>query len=169
MLVAQIEAGGVGLNIQSASVVVLCEPQWKPSTEAQAIARSHRMGQVRRVRVHRLLLEDSVDQRMLAVLAGKQQLIERFVNGSAIKDATPDAIDISDLDQVDDVVDENRAERLILASERRRLGLDDATAPAPARPTRRPADPPPAEPPAGPPADRPVAEDVRPPQTAPGA
>lgn len=169
VLVAQIEAGGVGLNIQSASVVVLCEPQWKPSTEAQAIARSHRMGQVRRVRVHRLLLEDSVDQRMLAVLAGKQQLIERFVNGSAIKDATPDAIDISDLDQVDDVVDENRAERLILASERRRLGLDDATAPAPARPTRRPADPPPAEPPAGPPADRPVAEDVRPPQTAPGA
>jgi SNF2 family DNA or RNA helicase len=124
VLVAQIEAGGVGLNIQSASVVVLCEPQWKPSTEAQAIARSHRMGQVRRVQVHRLLLEDSVDQRMLAVLAGKQQLIERFVNGSAIKDATPDAIDISDLDQVDHVVNEAQAEALILASERRRLGLD---------------------------------------------
>jgi len=124
VLVAQIEAGGVGLNIQSASVVVLCEPQWKPSTEAQAIARSHRMGQVRRVQVHRLLLEDSVDQRMLAVLAGKQQLIERFVNGSAIKDATPDAIDISDLDQVDHVVNEAQAEALILASERRRLGID---------------------------------------------
>ena len=124
VLVAQIEAGGVGLNIQSASVVVLCEPQWKPSTEAQAIARSHRMGQVRRVQVHRLLLEDSLDQRMLAVLAGKQQLIEQFVNGSAIKDATPDAIDISDLDQVDRVVNEAQAERLILTSERRRLGLD---------------------------------------------
>ena len=136
VLVAQIEAGGVGLNIQSASVVVLCEPQWKPSTEAQAIARSHRMGQVRRVQVHRLLLEDSVDQRMLAVLAGKQQLIERFVNGSAIKDATPDAIDISDLDQVDRVVNENQAERLILTSERRRLGLDHpepAAAPPPPR------------------------------------
>jgi SNF2 family DNA or RNA helicase len=135
VLVAQIEAGGVGLNIQSASVVVLCEPQWKPSTEAQAIARSHRMGQVRRVQVHRLLLEDSVDQRMLAVLAGKQQLIERFVNGSAIKDATPDAIDISDLDEVDRVVNEPRAEALIKASERRRLGL--------AQPQPAPADAPP--------------------------
>jgi hypothetical protein len=131
VLVAQIEAGGVGLNIQSASVVVLCEPQWKPSTEAQAIARSHRMGQIRRVRVHRLLLEDSVDQRMLAVLAGKQQLIERFVNGSAIKDATPDAIDISDLDEVGRVVNESQAEALILASERRRLGLNQPQQPEP--------------------------------------
>jgi hypothetical protein len=131
VLVAQIEAGGVGLNIQSASVVVLCEPQWKPSTEAQAIARSHRMGQIRRVRVHRLLLEDSVDQRMLAVLAGKQQLIERFVNGSAIKDATPDAIDISDLDEVGRVVNESQAEALILASERRRLGLEQPQQPEP--------------------------------------
>jgi SNF2 family DNA or RNA helicase len=131
VLVAQIEAGGMGLNIQSASVVVLCEPQWKPSTEAQAIARSHRMGQVRRVQVHRLLLEDSLDQRMLAVLAGKQELIERFVNGSAIKDATPDAIDISDLDQVDRVINESQAETLILTSERLRLGLNEPHHPEP--------------------------------------
>jgi SNF2 family DNA or RNA helicase len=132
VLVAQIEAGGVGLNIQSASVVVLCEPQWKPTTEAHAIARSHRMGQIRRVQVHRLLLEDTVDQRMLAVLAGKQQLIERFVNGSAIKDATPDAVDISDLDQVGRVINEAQAETLILTSERLRLGLNQPSPPEPA-------------------------------------
>jgi superfamily II DNA or RNA helicase len=135
VLVAQIEAGGVGLNIQAASVVILCEPQWKPSTEAQAIARSHRMGQVRRVQVHRLLLEDSVDQQMLAVLAGKQELIERFVRGSAIKDASPAAVDISDLDQVQKVVNETQAERLIITAERRRLGLDAPDASTP--PTRR--------------------------------
>jgi hypothetical protein len=69
---------------------------------------------------------------MLAVLVGKQQLIERFVNGSAIKDATPDAIDISDLDQVDRVVNEAQAEALILASERRRLGLNRPHQPEPA-------------------------------------
>jgi hypothetical protein len=84
------------------------------------------MGQVRRVQVHRLLLENTVDQRMLAVLAGKQHLIEQFVRGSAIKDATPDAIDISDLEQVENIVNEAQAEALIIASERRRLGLDDA-------------------------------------------
>src|SRR5205814_2181577 len=68
VLVCQIEAGGVGLNIQAASVVILCEPQVKPSIEAQAIARAHRMGQVRTVQVHRLLIADSVDQRMLELL-----------------------------------------------------------------------------------------------------
>src|SRR5690606_36015482 len=42
VLVAQIQAGGVGLNIQAASVVVICEPQVKPTTEWQAIARARR-------------------------------------------------------------------------------------------------------------------------------
>jgi hypothetical protein len=64
---------------------------------------------------------------MLAVLAGKQELIERFVRGSAIKDASPAAVDISDLDQVQKVVNETQAERLIITAERRRLGLDDST------------------------------------------
>ena len=47
VLVSQIQAGGVGLNIQAASVVVIAEPQLTPSIEEQAIARAHRMGQVR--------------------------------------------------------------------------------------------------------------------------
>ena len=55
VLVAQIVAGGVGLNIQSASMVVICEPQLKPTTEWQAIARARRMGQLESVQVHRLL------------------------------------------------------------------------------------------------------------------
>src|SRR5690606_19290003 len=74
VLVSQIEAGGVGLNIQAASVVILCEPQVKPSIEAQAVARAHRMGQVRTVGVHRLLIADSVDQRMLELLGSKAEL-----------------------------------------------------------------------------------------------
>jgi SNF2 family DNA or RNA helicase len=128
VLTSQIEAGGVGVNIQAASVVVLCEPQWKPTIEQQAIARCHRMGQVRRVQVHRLLLEETVDQRMLAVLAGKQHLIEQFVSGSAVKDASPDSVDISDLERVERVVNETQAEALILASEQRRLGLTGSPA-----------------------------------------
>ena len=79
VLVSQIEAGGVGLNMQAASVVILTEPQWKPSIEAQAIARCHRMGQIRPVDVHRLLAENSVDERMLEVLAEKRSLIDEYV------------------------------------------------------------------------------------------
>ena len=89
MLVCQIEAGGVGLNIQAASVVILCEPQVKPSIEAQAVARAHRMGQVRSVQVHRLLIADSVDQRMLELLDSKAQLFDAYVRHSAIAEAAP--------------------------------------------------------------------------------
>ena len=46
VLLAQIQAGGTGLNIQSASVVIICEPQLKPSTETQAISRAYRMGHI---------------------------------------------------------------------------------------------------------------------------
>lgn len=43
ILLSQIDAGGVGLNMQAASTVIICEPQWKPSTETQAISRVYRM------------------------------------------------------------------------------------------------------------------------------
>ena len=62
-LALQIQAGGTGLNIQSASVVIICEPQLKPSIENQAISRAYRMGQARNVLVHRLLCPDSIDER----------------------------------------------------------------------------------------------------------
>ena len=93
VLLAQVLAGGVGLNIQAASVVILCEPQLKPSTEQQAIARVHRMGQVRTVDVHRLCAEDSVDERILELLADKQQLFEEFAAHSTVAEASTEAID----------------------------------------------------------------------------
>ena len=71
VLLVQISSGGTGLNIQSASVVILCEPQLKPSIEAQAIARSHRMGQSRTVLVYRLLAENTIDERMMRLLTRK--------------------------------------------------------------------------------------------------
>jgi SNF2 family DNA or RNA helicase len=129
VLIAQIEAGGTGLNIQAASVVVLCEPQWKPSIESQAVARAHRMGQVRRVQVHRLLMPESVDQRMLSLLAGKAEAFDAYVAGSAIKDITPESIDVSDLEVVKRVASEAEAERQIIEAERRRLGFAAAARP----------------------------------------
>lgn len=123
VLVSQIQAGGVGLNMQAASVVILAEPQWKPSSEEQAIARCHRMGQVRRVRVHRLLAKDSVDQRMLEILQTKASLFEEYVRQSDLKDASPDAIDVSDVESARDIVSEAEAQRRIIEIERERLGL----------------------------------------------
>ena len=82
VLAAQIQAGGTGLNIQSASVVILCEPQFKPSTENQAISRAYRMGQTRNVLVYRLLCEDTVDERITALLESKQEIFDAFADKS---------------------------------------------------------------------------------------
>ena len=93
VLLGQIEAGGVGINMQAASVVILTEPQWKPSTEQQAVARAHRMGQVRTVQVHRLLAKDSVDERMREVQENKTLLFDAFARRSEAKEADRRAVD----------------------------------------------------------------------------
>ncbi|THA67148.1 DEAD/DEAH box helicase [Streptomyces sp. A0958] len=95
VLLSQIQAGGVGLNMQAASVVILCEPQIKPTMEHQAVARAHRMGQIRTVRVHRLLATDSVDQRMLDILARKERLFDAYARRSDVAETTPEAVDVS--------------------------------------------------------------------------
>jgi superfamily II DNA or RNA helicase len=112
VLVSQIQAGGVGLNIQAASVIIIAEPQLTPSIEEQAIARAHRMGQVRPVDVHRLLCEDSVDQRVLELLAGKREAFDEYARRSDMASATPDAVDTAS---------ETQLRNAIVAAERTRL------------------------------------------------
>jgi superfamily II DNA or RNA helicase len=109
VLVSQIVAGGVGLNIQAASVVVICEPQLKPTTEWQAIARAHRMGQLESVQVHRLLSEEGVDQRITDILARKRDLFDDFARISETAGSAPEALDISEADLAREVVAAERA------------------------------------------------------------
>ncbi|MBD0671988.1 DEAD/DEAH box helicase [Streptomyces sp. CBMA156] len=108
VLLCQIQAGGVGLNIQAASVVILCEPQVKPTLEEQAVARSRRMGQVRRVRVHRLLAADSVDQRMLDLLRAKGRLFDDYARRSEVAESTPEAVDVSERSLAELIVEEEQ-------------------------------------------------------------
>jgi SNF2 family DNA or RNA helicase len=115
VLVSQIQAGGVGINMQSASVVILCEPQVKPTLETQAIARAHRLGQVHKVQVHRLLVADSVDQRMLELLEAKTELFDAYARRSDTADATPLAKDAN--------LGEAALARRVVDAERERLGL----------------------------------------------
>ena len=83
VLVAQIQSGGTGLNIQSASVVIICEPQFKPSIENQAISRAYRMGQTRKVLEYRLLCENTIDEKITDLLEQKQKIFDAFADKSA--------------------------------------------------------------------------------------
>ncbi len=114
-LVGQIQAAGTGLNIQQAQVVIICEPQVKPSLEVQAIARAYRMGQVNKVQVHRLILPSSVDEQMLAMLAQKQQDFDAFARHSELANSSENAKDIS----------EESLARAVISEERKRLGIND--------------------------------------------
>lgn len=86
VLLSQIMAGGTGLNIQSASVVIICEPQIKPSIESQAISRAYRMGQSRNVLVYRLLCSNTIDERITDILARKTNVFNAFADQSAAAD-----------------------------------------------------------------------------------
>jgi superfamily II DNA or RNA helicase len=119
VLLSQIQAGGVGLNLQAASVVILCEPQIKPTMESQAIARAHRMGQARKVQAHRLLTPNSVDDRLLDMLQTKADLFDSHARRSALAESTPEALDIS----------EQALARDIVAAEQQRLSLPAETEP----------------------------------------
>lgn len=112
VLVCQITAASEGLNIQAANRIVLFEPQLNPATEAQAVARAHRMGQVNTVEVHRLLTPSSVEERLTEMLDNKRALFDQFARDSVTADSTPEAVDVSEAKLIDQVI----------AAERERIG-----------------------------------------------
>ncbi len=88
VLAAQIDAGGIGINLQAASVVILMEAQFKPSTEWPAIARVHRMGQSRTVNVHRILAANTIEEHLVNLIEKKANLFMAYAHESAIKDSS---------------------------------------------------------------------------------
>jgi len=79
VLLASLRAGGVGLNIPSANLVVLFDRWWNPAVEAQAISRAHRLGRLTPLHVVRFLVQDSIEERIDSILVAKQQLFEEYV------------------------------------------------------------------------------------------
>ena len=95
VLISQIEAGGVGINLQGASVVIIMEPQFKPTTEWQAIGRAKRMGQTRSVMVHRMIAKDTIDQDLTTLLKDKQRSFDDYARECSVKDSSEAATDDS--------------------------------------------------------------------------
>lgn len=74
-----LKAGGVGLNLTAASYVILLDPWWNPAVESQAAARSHRLGQTQPVTLYRLIAENTVEERVLALHQSKKKLAEALI------------------------------------------------------------------------------------------
>ena len=78
-LLVSLRAGGVGLNLQAASAVVLFDRWWNPSVENQAMQRAHRFGRQRPLHVFRFLVVNSIEDRINEVLRQKQELFDRVI------------------------------------------------------------------------------------------
>ena len=79
-LIISLRAGGLGLNLQEASYVFHLDRWWNPAVERQAEDRTHRMGQTAKVNVFKYSCTDTIEQRIDAILAGKQDLFDRLVD-----------------------------------------------------------------------------------------
>ena len=71
-----LKAGGFGLNLTAASYVVLFDPWWNPAVENQAIDRTHRIGQVNKVIAYRLLIKNSIEEKIRVLQKQKKALAE---------------------------------------------------------------------------------------------
>ncbi|PWJ56651.1 non-specific serine/threonine protein kinase [Dyadobacter jejuensis] len=89
-----LKAGGVGLNLTEADYVYLVDPWWNPAVERQAIDRTHRIGQQKKVFAYKMICKDTIEEKILLLQQRKQDLAEDLVGGESgfIKKLTQDDI-----------------------------------------------------------------------------
>lgn len=81
LFLISLKTGGLGLNLTSAEYVFILDPWWNPAVEAQAIDRTHRIGQTKPVFAYRMICEDTVEQRISELQQRKRDLAEAIVGG----------------------------------------------------------------------------------------
>ena len=83
ILLVSLKAGGLGLNLTAADIVIHLDPWWNPAVEEQATARAHRIGQDQPVFVYKLVVEGSIEERMLELQARKGALAQGVLGHDA--------------------------------------------------------------------------------------
>jgi len=83
-----LKAGGVGLNLTEADTVIIYDPWWNPAVETQAADRAHRIGQDKPVFVYKLMTENTVEEKILAMQEKKRALADSIYNGSKKEQST---------------------------------------------------------------------------------
>lgn len=92
-----IKAGGVGLNLTEADYVFILDPWWNPAVEQQAIDRTHRIGQTKKVIIYKFITKNTIEEKILLLQQQKIKVANALITteGSFIKSLTP--ADIKDL------------------------------------------------------------------------
>jgi SNF2-related domain/Helicase conserved C-terminal domain len=89
-----LKAGGFGLNLTEADYCFLLDPWWNPATEAQAVDRTHRIGQTRNVMVYRLIASGTIEEKVMALKARKAELFSSVIDSEGAFSSALSAEDI---------------------------------------------------------------------------
>jgi SNF2 family DNA or RNA helicase len=89
-----LKAGGFGLNLTEADYCFLLDPWWNPATEAQAVDRTHRIGQTRNVMVYRLIASGTIEEKVMALKQRKAELFSNVIDSGGEFGGSLDADDI---------------------------------------------------------------------------
>jgi len=85
IMLISLKAGNAGLNLVAASRVIILDPFWNPYIEMQAIDRAYRIGQQREVQVHRILVQNTVEDRIIELQEKKKRLVDAALDEGASK------------------------------------------------------------------------------------
>jgi SNF2 family DNA or RNA helicase len=96
LFLISLKAGGVGLNLTAADYVFILDPWWNPAVEAQAVDRTHRIGQLRQVFAYRLITRDTVEEKVLELQQTKRGLADAILGAenSLIRDLRREDIEL---------------------------------------------------------------------------
>ncbi|EQD40799.1 Snf2 family protein, partial [mine drainage metagenome] len=97
LFLISLKAGGTALNLTAADTVIHYDPWWNPAAEAQATDRAHRIGQSRPVFIYKLIAQDSIEEKMLALQEQKRALAAG-VHAAAAR--SPAALTAADLERL---------------------------------------------------------------------
>jgi SNF2 family DNA or RNA helicase len=97
LFLISLKAGGFGLNLTEADYVFILDPWWNPASEAQAVDRTHRIGQAKNVMVYRLVAQDTIEEKVMALKAKKSRLFADVMSGDSLAGGNLTAADLAGL------------------------------------------------------------------------
>ncbi|HEX8892814.1 MAG TPA: DEAD/DEAH box helicase, partial [Terriglobales bacterium] len=96
LFLISLKAGGLGLNLTAAEYVFILDPWWNPAVEAQAVDRTHRIGQTRPVFAYRLIARDTIEEKVLQLQNSKRDLAASIIgaDNSLIRNLQPEDLEL---------------------------------------------------------------------------
>ena len=97
MFLISLKAGGVGLNLTGADTVIHYDPWWNEAAQNQATDRAHRIGQTKNVLVYKLIVKDTIEEKILKMQEQKSKLADDILSGKGMQSGIIDKDDLMNL------------------------------------------------------------------------